>query len=281
MPHSDPSLDQHLDEETVSLLALGEPAGHAVARHLAGCEHCAGELASLRAVVSAAREPAEIAPPAHVWAGIAAATGVTTLPRTLATAPGEAPVDASGDASVDAPVEAPVGAPSAAPLRAPLTAPARTTRPRRRPASRRPRLRVLTATLAAAALVVGVAIGVGVSRLGDSTDQQVLAETTLGGLRPAPDARGRADVVRTSDGRELDLDVSDLARPDGFYQVWLVDPTVTKMVPVGVLNGDVGHWSLPDGMNLADYPLIDVSLEPLDGNPAHSGTSVLRGTLRL
>lgn len=257
MPHSDPPVDQHLDEETVSLLALGEPAGHATARHLAACEHCGRELASLRAVVSAAREPAEVTPPAHVWAGIAAATGVQTAPRTLLTAP---------VVSEPAP--------------APTHAPARPARPRRSPARRRPRLRVLTATLAAAALVVGVAIGVGVSRLGDG-NQQVLAETTLGGLRPAPDASGRADVVRTSDGRELDVDVSDLARPDGFYQVWLIDPTVTKMVPVGVLNGDVGHWSLPDGMNLADYPLVDVSLEPLDGNPAHSGKSVLRGTLRL
>ena len=37
---------------------------------------------------------------------------------------------------------------------------------------------------------------------------------------------------------------------------------------------------VPAGVNLTDYPVVDVSLEPLDGNPAHSGTSVLRGTLQ-
>jgi hypothetical protein len=52
------------------------------------------------------------------------------------------------------------------------------------------------------------------------------------------------------------------------------------MVPVGVLNGSTGRFTVPAGVNLTDYPVVDVSLEPLDGNPAHSGTSVLRGTLQ-
>jgi hypothetical protein len=245
VPHS----DEHLDEVALSLIALGEPAGPAGEQHLTGCEHCDLELASLRAVVRAAREPAEVTPPARVWENIAAATGVQTMPRTL------------------------VGAAVAAPVR-PKTA--------RIPAQRRPRVRALTAALTGLALAAGVLIGVGVTRLGDDPPkQQVLAATRLGGLRFAPGASGKADVVETKSGRELDLDVTDLARPDGFYQVWLIDRSVTRMVPVGVLNGDVGRWSLPDDMDLADYPLVDVSIEPLDGNPAHSGKSVLRGTLSL
>lgn len=245
MPHS-----EHLDEEALSLLALGEPRPEAERRHAVECDQCRDELTAWTEVVSAAREPLEITPPPHVWANIAAATGVTTVPRPLVASP---------------------------PAR---TSRSRTTKPAV-PAQRRPRLRVLTAAVAAVALIAGVAIGVGVSRLGGDPAQPVLAQTSLGGLQLAPGASGKADVVETSAGRELDVDVTDLARPEGFYQVWLIDPTVTRMVPVGVLNGDVGHWSLPDDMDLAAYPVVDISSEPLDGNPIHSGKSVLRGTLQL
>jgi len=139
-------------------------------------------------------------------------------------------------------------------------------------------------TVAAACLVVGLLGGViGTRVLTDDTEPRtpVLAATPLAGLPAAPTASGQADVVRTaSGGRTLDLDVRRLGVADGFYEVWLIDPTVTKMVPVGVLSGGQGRFVLPAGVNLADYPLVDVSIEPLDGNPAHSGKSVLRGSLR-
>jgi anti-sigma-K factor RskA len=132
--------------------------------------------------------------------------------------------------------------------------------------------------VAAACLVVGLLGGV----IADAgVRSSVLAATRLAGLPAAPTASGEADVVETSTGdRTLDLDVRKLQAPDGFYQVWVIDPTVTKMVPVGVLSGGRGRFVLPAGVDLADYPVVDVSLEPLDGNPAHSGKSVLRGTLR-
>lgn len=38
--------------------------------------------------------------------------------------------------------------------------------------------------------------------------------------------------------------------------------------------------SLPDGLELGDYPAVDISVEQLDGNPAHSGVSVARGPLQ-
>ena len=36
---------------------------------------------------------------------------------------------------------------------------------------------------------------------------------------------------------------------------------------------------LPADLDLAEFPLVDVSVEPLDGNPTHSGDSVARGEL--
>jgi hypothetical protein len=36
---------------------------------------------------------------------------------------------------------------------------------------------------------------------------------------------------------------------------------------------------VPADVDLRDYVLVDVSQEPLDGNPAHSGDSIVRGQL--
>jgi hypothetical protein len=38
---------------------------------------------------------------------------------------------------------------------------------------------------------------------------------------------------------------------------------------------------IPDGLDLAEFPVVDVSREPLDGDPAHSSDSISRGTLEL
>src|SRR5690242_10952660 len=95
----------HCDEETLSLLALGEsfgPGQEADARHLATCDDCQGEIEALRVVVDDARaalhdvlQPDQadgrdategspvtpIPPPARVWDAIAAATGVSVHAR--------------------------------------------------------------------------------------------------------------------------------------------------------------------------------------------------------
>jgi anti-sigma-K factor RskA len=69
-----------------------------------------------------------------------------------------------------------------------------------------------------------------------------------------------------------------LPRPaaGAYYEVWLVDDA-GKEFPVGVLaaNGE-GIWSLPAEV-AARYRVIDVTLEPADGDPSRSGESVLRG----
>ncbi len=37
--------------------------------------------------------------------------------------------------------------------------------------------------------------------------------------------------------------------------------------------------ALPADVDLAEFPVVDVSAEPYDGNPGHSAVSVTRGTL--
>ena len=58
------------------------------------------------------------------------------------------------------------------------------------------------------------------------------------------------------------------------------DPDVTQLVSLGVLEGDSGTFAIPAGLELDELPVVDVSLEPFDGDPAHSGDSVVRGTLQ-
>lgn len=50
------------------------------------------------------------------------------------------------------------------------------------------------------------------------------------------------------------------------------------MVSLGPSRPD-GRYAVPSGVDAGRFPVVDVSLEPPDGDPTHSGTSVLRGTL--
>ncbi|HYO34947.1 MAG TPA: ABC transporter substrate-binding protein, partial [Geodermatophilus sp.] len=78
---------RHCTPEQLSLAALREPLPADDAAHLESCAQCREELASLRrgvdllAVPQLAAPGAAVLPPPSVWAGIAAATGVTTAPR--------------------------------------------------------------------------------------------------------------------------------------------------------------------------------------------------------
>jgi hypothetical protein len=47
-----------------------------------------------------------------------------------------------------------------------------------------------------------------------------------------------------------------------------------------MLHGESGTFAVPAGLDLDRFRLVDVSDEPRDGNPAHSGDSIVRGALR-
>jgi hypothetical protein len=143
----------------------------------------------------------------------------------------------------------------------------------------RPRRTVLVALAAAVFGVVGT-VGVGhvVERLGEPA---VTASTALTAYGDTPaTAHGSAAVI-DQDGRPaLRLHVADLPPGPGYYEVWLIDPGTLQMISVGVLGGQSDVvLPLPSTVDLKTYRLVDVSAEPYDGNLAHSGHSLLRGTL--
>ncbi|TFV75006.1 anti-sigma factor [Blastococcus sp. CT_GayMR19] len=282
---------QHCTPEQLGLAALREPLPDADAAHLAGCEQCRAEVASLQRAVDALAVPqlaapgASVAPPPGVWAAIAAATGVTAAPRPEVVAASAqasvapAPPLAAAPRAVEAPaVEAPavedpvVEHPAAASGGSVLPF-----RPRRRPL-----------LLVAAAAVAGAAIGAGaVAVLRDGGTEPIGREPvvdTVAAVALDPladnDASGRASVIERTDGTralEVELRAGDL--DDRYYEVWLIDEAVQDMVSVGVARSGTVTFELPVGLDLGRFPIVDVSVEPVDGDPAHSGVSVARGVL--
>ena len=132
----------------------------------------------------------------------------------------------------------------------------------------------LAAVAAAAAIVAGV---VGVTVVNGGEDAEIVAQADLAALADGFD--GTAAVTETDDGLELTLDLADLPPEDGFYELWLIKDLETgQMQSLGPIDGS-GTIVWPDGFDPAEYAVVDISIEPRDGIPTHSGVSVLRGTL--
>lgn len=146
----------------------------------------------------------------------------------------------------------------------------------------RARARRRTWVFAAAAAVVGVAIGsvVTVGLQDSGTRADVVAQATL---TPIEDSgyQGSA-AVETVDGQSvLVVSVPELpAMADGYYEVWMATPDTSTMVAIGTLNpGQEARFTLPTGMDMRAFPVVDVSVEAFDGDTGHSATSVVRGQL--
>jgi hypothetical protein len=245
---------QHLDPELISMLALDDSAVSEPEReHLRSCSQCDGEYQALRRTVHAATadpHPALEAPGPHVWEAIH---------RELGLAP-ELAEDPLQEASAPASTQ---GFP-VPDLRSAGPGPARSRLSRNLPAW----------LAAAAAVVLIAAIGVfwGVNR----------SATTLAEARLAPleqyAATGTARVVETNGTKELEIQLS-ANEAEGYQEVWLIAPDLSGLVSLGVMDSDSGRFVIPEGLNLSEFPIVDVSDEPLDGDPAHSSVSIVRGSL--
>ncbi len=261
---------QHPDPEALSLLALGEDLGDGAADHLRSCAACRADYEGLRRAVVAARTGAgtvALEPPGPgVWSGIHGALGLSAA---VAADP-LGPATASGP---PAPESGPLPE-SPTPLGTREERAARKQRPGGRSGwIRRPGV-WLAAAAAAALLTAGVVW---------SVQQGRPSETPLARAQLAPvdrhTATGSARVVETSDGqRSLEISV-DKNEARGYQEVWLIAPDLSRLVSLGILTSDSGTFAVPAGLDLTKYPIVDVSDEPIDGNPAHSSVSIVRGTL--
>lgn len=136
---------------------------------------------------------------------------------------------------------------------------------------------LLPAAVAAAAAVVAVVAGSVVVGGDDADEPAVVATAVLGPLGTATGS-GRAELL-DADGRlQLRVETDPLDAGDGFLEVWVIDTAVEQLVSLGPVRAD-GLYELPPGLDPRAFPIVDVSVEPIDGDPTHSGDSVLRGQL--
>lgn len=188
-------------------------------------------------------------------------------------------LEAMPEEAWDPPVPPPLRHPDR--VEAPAAAPRRAPRRHREPWWRR-----MTVPMPAVGLatVVALAAGVGIGVLatgGDDGPQQPrqIADLRLAAFGETPAVAG--GDARILAGEELALSVHDLAPSDGgtFYTAWLLGED-GKMVSLGsfrVPASGAATVRLPLPVPADRFDYVDVSVEPDDGNPAHSGRSVLRG----
>lgn len=139
---------------------------------------------------------------------------------------------------------------------------------------------------AAVALFFAAGVGVGVIAGGADDTTTPLAQTIQQAqLAPVSQtdasATGVADVKK--DGQVIRLNLSGLAPTpeDKFYEAWLMDPE-NGLVAIGTFRvADDGEATLdlPIPVGTDKFPIVDISLQEVNGKPDHSGVSVLRGEL--
>jgi len=268
----------HIDDETLALLALGEDVLDAAERdHLTTCDTCAATVQDFAQVTAHARATPDatelLVPAPHVWARVHEELGLTGVPAPLEHEPRETePLERE-------PRE--TGARETPPHRVPLESAAPGRVVPLHPA--RPRVRRAWPAVAAAAcvaLVLGVAGGVWWERRTLEPQEVTVATAQLQALPGWDGSEGQARVEESPDGRrQVVVAVDAPSTPGAFREVWLLTEDAGGLVSLGVLDGTEGRFDLPEGLDLAQFPLVDVSEEQFDGDPAHSGDSVVRGPL--
>ena len=234
----------HVDPEQLAGLALDPTDGPAdVREHAETCPECAGLVAAFTGVRRRAGADALVPPPAGLRDQVLA--------------------------QVRSQVAEPVSEP------APVERTAR---------------RGVPLWLAGVAAALALLAGIGLGRIGTSDEDTpeavpptdsgtVVAATPLTAL-DSDAARGEASAVQTDDTFTIRVSASELGDEPGVHEVWLINVDGKRMISIGLLaSGDEGEFAVP--MDLIDegYRIVDISVEPDDGDPTHSGVSVARGEL--
>lgn len=284
--------DGHLTDEQLAILAdprLGppEPAAdqiqarlHAAQReHLAQCAPCRAAFEATERALQALRDPAALhEPPAELWDRIAAEIAATPDRVTDGgfLRGDSTHSDVTGDEDRRAPVSE---------LR-----PRSRRRGSRQASERSARRAPVWVPLAAAAAgaVLGAAAVAAVLGQGDAEVQPPAAVPTIVGdatLEPvaAEDFTGRAEMIETAGGDlELTVEISTAPDPEsGYFEVWLRDAEGTQLISLGSATGESTTFTVPAGIDLSQYPVVDVSHEHFDGDPTHSGTTLAEGPMEV
>jgi hypothetical protein len=236
----------HADPDQLAGLALDPTDGpEDVREHAATCPECAGLVAAFTGVRRRTGADPLVAPPARVRAQVLA----------------------------DVRAGEPAGDP------APLPVPDELARRRGIPLW-------LAAVAAALALLAGVGLGrwgMGATEAPEAVPPvdtgTVVAAATLTALDSDAD-RGEASAVQSEDTFAIRVSATELGDGPGVHEVWLINVDGVRMISIGLLaSGDEGEFAVPMELIEQGYRIVDISVEPDDGDPTHSGVSLARGEL--
>lgn len=144
----------------------------------------------------------------------------------------------------------------------------------------RPRTRWAPALVGAAAAIALVFGGLATWQSLRPNADPILATATLDAFPDWPGAAGTATVEERSDGaRVVNVSFDAPGLQDGYREVWLITSDATRLVSLGMVRGNSGAFVIPEGLDISLYDLVDISDEPYDGDPTHSGNSIVRGQL--
>lgn len=266
----------HTDPEIVALHALGERGAATPDQiaHLESCAACRDECTSLREIADLARTVSDHltieTPPPAVWDRIRAELGLAA-DLTSGSVPPPWAADSGQRGRAHLGVVRPAADDSGSVADEPAAGSASSWTGRR------------LATLALVA-VLALIVGIGGTLLLQSWTaprDTVLTTTELAALPNWAGSTGEAELEVDPEGRRWLVVRVDPVRPvDGFEQVWLINTDVTAMLQVGLLSYSGQRFLLPDEVDVSRYPVVDVSDEPATDDGAHSGNSIVRGTLR-
>lgn len=258
---------EHLTPEHIAGQALGhlDPLTETQLAHLAACADCRSELDVLTRTATVAQggntQP-PMMPAPQVWdrimAEVAADRSGGTAPDPLASSRSNETSEASSAGSALEERHAPVGP--------------------RRVRSTRPRW-AIALVAAGLGLVVGIGGTVLVDRVGERSE--IVASAALDPL-PGHTGRGTAELVRTSGATELRVQVESVTPSEDYRELWLINTDLKRMYSLGVLpTSGAGTYPVPAQLagGLDGFTIVDVSVEPYDGNALHSRNSLVRGVL--
>jgi hypothetical protein len=261
----------HIDPDDLAVIALaGVELSDAALQHLTECPKCELELISLQHTVAVGKSAASVSlnePADEVWKRIHKALGLSAAvadpPRPSQFAPPKPAPDAPDPTHAQVST-GPLGAAPAAPIEL----------------ARRRRWLPVAIAAASIGLVAGLGGGLWLGSLRQVPSPKVVDQAQLAPF-PGWRASGHALVNETTDGhRNITIDLTGLTTQRGtIHEVWLIKADSSGLISIGLLEGNIGHFTIPDSINLAEYPLVDVSAQLNNGNPAHSGNSIVRGNL--
>jgi len=133
------------------------------------------------------------------------------------------------------------------------------------------------ALVAAAAALVFV---IGLSLTGGESDTVYIAQATTADMPEAWTGEVTA-TVNASENEVMIVSTNDFSSTEP-VELWLIKPDLSDMHSLGLveLDGREATLALPEGIDVTEFSIVDLSIEPDDGVPTHSGRSFVRGALQ-